>query len=372
MLKKSLALLAGLLVTVAVFAAGAQLRPGHPDTYVVKKGDTLWDISARFLRKPWLWPEIWQANPQVRNPHLIYPGDVLNLSYVSGEGPAVTLKPQAIVEKNPIPAIPLDRLQMFLRDLRVLSSEDLQRAPYVLAFGQNRLRGVPGQFLYVRGLGKATPGQEFAVVRPSMVFRKFGTQPSPVADRLDSNVSMISGPWQEDTRENGHFGLGEQIGIEVEVIGHAHYMRGSDPSTLLLDASTREIRPGDRLLPVDKHPYDATYYPHAPRSVPKDARVLALADALYSVGPRGVVALSIGRSDGVDNGQTYAIFQPGATVHDDVASSSLRRGVGEEVTLPPEFVGHVMVFRTFDHVSYGLVMDGVHPVRAGDLLRMPE
>ena len=81
MLKKSLALLAGLLVTVAVYAAGAQLRAGHPDTYVVKKGDTLWDISARFLQKPWLWPEIWQANPQVHNPHLIYPGDVLNLAY---------------------------------------------------------------------------------------------------------------------------------------------------------------------------------------------------------------------------------------------------------------------------------------------------
>jgi hypothetical protein len=106
--------------------------------------------------------------------------------------------------------------------------------------------------------------------------------------------------------------------------------------------------------------------------MPKDGRILALTDALAAAGPREVVALSIGSSEGVNNGQTYSIFQPGDTVHDDVASSSLRRGVGKEVTLPPEYVGHVMVFRTFDKVSYGLVMDGIRPVEVGDSLRMPQ
>ena len=371
MFKKTLALLAGLLVTVAVYAAGAQLRAGHPDTYVVKKGDTLWDISARFLQKPWLWPEIWQANPQVHNPHLIYPGDVLNLAYGT-EGHVVTLKPRARVEGNPIPAIPVDQLSMFLKNMRVVSSDALKKTPYVVAFEQNRLRGVPGQFLYVRGLEQASSGQSFAVVRPERVFRQYGSEPTPVADRVDSNVAMVNGPWSENTRHNGHHGLGDQIGIEVQVIGHAHYMRGGDPSTLLLDDSSREIRAGDRLMPVESKPYDATYYPHAPKSMPKDGHILALTDALAAAGPREVVALSIGSSQGVNNGQTYSIFQPGDTVHDDVASSSLRRGVGKEVTLPPEFVGHVMVFRTFDNVSYGLVMDGIRPVEVGDSLRMPQ
>jgi hypothetical protein len=369
MLKKTLALFAGLLVTVAVYAASAQLRPGHPDTYVVKKGDTLWDISARFLAKPWLWPEIWQANPQVHNPHLIYPGDVLNLSYDSKH---VVLKPRARVEGSPIPAIPLDELRMFLKDLRVVDSDALKRTPYVVAFEENRLRGVPGRFVYVRDLKDAQPGQRYAVVRPSHVFRKFEDSPKIVADELDSNVALVDGPWTEDLDHNRHRGQGQRIGLEVRVIGHAHVLRGGDPSTLLLDDSTREIRAGDRLLPVNDKPYDATYYPHAPKTLPDDGRVIAFTDALGAAGPKEVVALSIGRSDGVNNGQTYSIFQPGDTIHDDVASSSLRRGVGERVTLPPEFIGHVMVFRTFDHVSYGLIMDGIRPVRIGDTLKMPQ
>lgn len=372
MLKKTLALLAGLLVTVAVFAAGAQMRADHPDTYVVKKGDTLWDISARFLRKPWLWPEIWQANPQVRNPHLIYPGDVLNLAYDAARGEVVTLKPRMREVGAPITAIPLDQLKMFLKDLRVVDSSDLQRTPYVVAFEENRLRGVSGQFLYVRGLKGATPGQRFAVVRPSHAFRKFEDAPTTVADPLDSNVAMVDGPWTEETRNNGHHGLGEQIGLEVRVIGHAHFMRGGDPSTLLLDDSSQEIRAGDRLLPENDKPYDATYYPHAPARLPAHGHVIAFTGALGAVGPRAVVALSIGRSDGVNNGQTYSVYQPGGTVHDDVASSSMRRSFGERVKLPAEFVGHVMVFRTFDHVSYGLVMDGIRPVHIGDTLEMPE
>ncbi len=372
MFKKTLALFAGLLVTVAVYAASAQLRPGHPDTYTVKKGDTLWGISARFLVKPWLWPEIWQANPQVHNPHLIYPGDVLNLAYGSEGSSKLVLKPQAREEGSPIPAIPLDQLSMFLKDLRVVDGDALKQAPYVVAFEENRLRGIPGRFLYVRGMKEGAPGQRYAVVRPSHVFRKFEDAPKTIADSIDSNVSMVDGPWTENMRNNGHRGAGEIIGTEVMVVGHAHFLRGGDPSTLLLDDSTREIRAGDRLMPVDDHPYDATYYPHAPARVPDDARVIAFTDALNSAGPNEVVALSIGRSEGVENGQTYSVFQPGENIHDDIASSSLRRGVGERVTLPPEFIGHVMVFRTFDHVSYGLVMDGIRPVKLGDTLEMPE
>ena len=148
--------------------------------------------------------------------------------------------------------------------------------------------------------------------------------------------------------------------------------RCGDPSTLLLLDATQEIRSGDRVMPIDDAPYDPYYYPHAPHAVPGNARVIAFADAMDAAGPRQVVALSIGAKDGVENGQTYAIFQPGETIHDDVASSSWSRGSGEKVALPDEFVGHVMVFRTFDRVSYGLVMDGLRPVHRGDRLTMPE
>jgi hypothetical protein len=266
---------------------------------------------------------------------------------------------------------------MFLKDMRVLNSNEVRAAPYVVGFEEARLRGAVGQNLYVRGL-KSAPGQRWAIVRPTHVFRGFsqdgknGAGEDVVGHELDSDVAMVRTPWLEDFRDDGHYGRGNDLGVEVSVIGTAETLRDGDPSTLLLLDATQEIRTGDRVLPLDGPAYDPYYYPHAPQSLPRDARVIAFADAMDAVGSRQVVALSIGAKDGVDNGQTYALFSPGETVHDDVASSSWDRGVGEKVTLPEEFVGHVMVFRTFDRVSYGLVMDGLRPVHRGDRLELPQ
>jgi hypothetical protein len=374
MIRKSIGLLAGMLVTVAVYAAGAQLRADHPDSYTVRKGDTLWSISARFLSKPWLWPEIWQANPQVQNPHLIYPGDVLNLSFING--PRLGLQPRVRAEGEPIPAIPLSELRMFLKETRVMNSNEVSDAPYVVGFEEARLRGTVGQNIYVRNLN-GDPGQRWAIVRPTHVFRGFNEDDRSepyglVGHELDSDASMVNSPWKEDFREDHHYGRGKDLGVEVTVIGTAETLRTGDPSTLLLLDATQEIRKGDRIMPIDDKPYDAYYYPHAPKSVPDNARVIAFTDALDAVGPRQVVALSIGAKDGVENGQTYSIVHPGETIHDDVANNSWNRGVGKRVTLPEEFAGHVMVFRTFDRVSYGLVMDGIKPIAKGDRLTMPE
>ncbi|WP_109124341.1 LysM domain-containing protein [Dyella sp. C11] len=373
MIRKSIGLLAGMLVTVAVYAAGAQLRADHPDTYTVKKGDTLWAISARFLSKPWLWPEIWQANPQVQNPHLIYPGDVLNLAFANG--PRLGLQPRVRAEGDAIPAIPLGQLQTFLKDLRVLGTNDVKSLPYVVGFEEADLRGTVGRNVYARNL-QAQPGQHYAIVRPTQTFRNFNGGKNGggdlVAHPLDSNVSLVRTPWYEDTRNDGHYGKGEDLGTEVTVIGTAEVLRTGDPSTLLLLDSTMEINKGDRLIPVDDKAYDAYYYPHAPKSLPANPRVIAFTDAYDAVGPHQVVALNIGAQDGVDNGQTYSIYQPGESIPDDVASNSWNRGTGKSVTLPQEFVGHVMVFRTFDRVSYGLIMDGLRPVHKGDRLELPE
>lgn len=375
MIKKSIGLLAGMLVTFAVYAAGAQLRASHPDTYTVRRGDTLWDISAKFLSKPWLWPEIWQANPQVQNPHLIYPGDVLNLSFING--PTLKLAPGVHSSDDAVPAIPLSELGMFLKDMRVMKSEDVSSAPYVVGMEEARLRGTPGQNLYVRNL-QAEPGQRWAIVRPTHVFRGFeqddknDAENEIVGHTLDADASMVRSPWSEDFRNDGHYGRGDDLGVEVSVIGTAETLRTGDVSTLLLLDSTMEIRKGDRVMPVDDHPYDPYFYPHAPKSVSPHARVIAFADALDAAGKRQVVALSIGKQDGVENGQTYAVWQPGETIADDVAGNSWRRGTSPHVKLPEEFVGHVMVFRTFDRVSYGLIMDSLRPVHRGDTLRMPE
>ncbi len=376
MIRKITVLLAGMLVTVAAYAAGAQLRANHPDSYTVRRGDTLWAISAKFLAKPWLWPEIWQANPQVRNPHLIYPGDVLNLSFINGSGgPSLRLEPSVHAEGQAIPAIPLTELQTFLKDMEVVDSNTAKTAPYVVGLEEGRLRSTPGQNIYVRGL-QGAPGQRWAIVRPSHFFRSFDAQGSGkgdlVAHELDDNVALFKTPWDENTRNDGHYGKGDDRGVEVSVIGTAETLRMGDPSTLLLLNSTVDIRAGDRIMPLDDAPYDPYYYPHPPQSVATDARVIGFTDAMDAVGPHQVVALSIGKRDGVDNGQTYSIYQPGQTISDDVASSSWHRDVGKKVTLPAEYVGHVMVFRTFDRVSYGLIMDGLRPIQIGNQLRMPD
>ena len=376
MIRKIIVLLAGMLVTVAVYAAGAQLRVDHPDSYTVRRGDTLWDISAKFLSKPWLWPEIWQANPQVPNPHLIYPGDVLNLSFINGTH--IGLRPRVRTEGEAVPAIPLSELKMFLKNVRVMNSNDVRSAPYVVGLEENRLRGAVGQNLYVRGLN-SKPGQRWAIVRPTHVFRGF-EQDDPhdaeygiAAHDLDSNAAMVNAPWQEDTRHDGRYGNGSDLGVEVSVIGTAETLRTGDPSTLLLLDSTMEIRSGDRVMPLDASPYDPFYYPHAPKNaVPATAQVIGFADALDAAGPRQVVMLSVGSADGVDNGTTFSIAEPGETIHDDVASNSWRRGFGERVKLPDEYVGHVMVFRTFERVSYGLVMDSLRPVHKGGILLAPQ
>lgn len=376
MFKKAFTVLAGTMVAAAVCAAGAaQLRSDHPDSYTVRRGDTLWAISAKFLAKPWLWPEIWQANPQVRNPHLIYPGDVLNLSFING-GAGLKLEPGVHAEGDAVPAIPLDAVKTFLKDLRVMDSSMVSKAPYVVGMEEDQLASTSGQNIYVRGLD-SQPGQRWAIVRPEHVFRGFdadgGKNNAVYGDELYANTAMVKSPWEEDfDNGSGHYLRGTDMGLEVKVIGTAEMLRTGDPSTLLVLDSTTEIHKGDRLMPVDDNPYDPYFYPHAPQSLPKEARVIAFTDAMDAVGPHQVVALSVGSKEGVDNGTTFAIWEPGAYIHDDVAGSFWRRGVGSHVTLPSEYIGHVMVFRTFDHVSYGLVMDGLRPVKKGDQLQMPE
>lgn len=382
MIRKSIGLLAGMLVTVAVYAAGAQLRANHPDSYTVRHGDTLWGISARFLSKPWLWPEIWQANPQVHNPHLIYPGDVLDLSFLNG-GPALRLEPAIHREGEAIPAVPVDQLKPFLRDSRVVDPDAVKNAPYVMGFEEGDLTGTPGRNIYVRHLN-AQPGQRWAIVRPTHMFRTYGGSEAEQSDEMaantiDSDVAITSSPWAEEWQTDigrvtpNHTFHGKALAMEVTVIGEAEVLRGGDPSTLLLLKSVMEIQPGDRLMPIDDNPYDPYYYPHPPKSLPPDGRVIAFAqERLTQVGPNDVVVLSIGAKDGVDNGMTFSLWQPGEKVPDDVAHDSWNRDIHKYVTLPDEYVGHVMIFRTFKRVSYGLVMDGLKPVRVGARVKMPE
>ncbi|MGH8172109.1 MAG: LysM peptidoglycan-binding domain-containing protein [Rhodanobacteraceae bacterium] len=384
MLKKLLAVSAGLLFTLTVFAATVEWAERHPDRYIVQKGDTLWDISARFLQKPWRWPEIWQANPQVRNPHLIYPGDELVL--VDGHvrhGPG-SIEPHVRITSldAAVPPIPLSELKQWLKNARVISDEEFEHAPHVVGIEENQLRGTTGQLAYVRGLN-AQPGDRFAVVRaaskyydmppieegqPREVYRQ------PGGDYFDGRPGML---WHHGPNEFTLAGNVRFLGYEVLDFGTVTVTRSGDPASVLIAYSDFEVRPGDFILPIEDRPYDDQYVPHAPPSVPQNMRVVAFADALKAVGPRQVVALSRGTEDGVENGQVFSIYADGEEVLDrtDYTEGSFRKFFhpgDAHVVLPPEFIGHVMVFRTFNRVSYGLVMDAIKPVHIGDFLFDPD
>ncbi|WP_442682534.1 LysM peptidoglycan-binding domain-containing protein [Stenotrophomonas sp. JC08] len=373
MLKQFRTVAAMALLTVTTYAVAVEMNNAHPDTYVVKKGDTLWDISARFLKKPWLWPEIWQANPQVKNPHLIYPGDVLSLAYLD----RVTAQPGPR-EEAPIGAIPLADVEPFLKNLSVVDS--FKELPYIVGLEDNRLRASAGQNAYVLGLQNAQPGQRYAVIRPTVRF----TQPRPTDD-LDARGDTIPGNgnlWKNYvvTSDRNEF-LGYEM-AQVNVGTLTHVASGDvQASTLKLEDSGREVRAGDRIVPVQANPYDLQFIPHAPASAaaPGHLRVLAVADTLTAGGPRDVIAISGGARDGIDNGTVFSIWRNGSHINDRVTGSkntsraddALKAG-GSRVSLPDEYAAHAMVFRTFDKVSYALVMEGTKPARVGYELKHPD
>ncbi|MBL8299975.1 MAG: LysM peptidoglycan-binding domain-containing protein [Rhodanobacteraceae bacterium] len=388
MLKKLPALFAGMLVALTAFAVSeSELRNGHPDTYTVKRGDTLWDISARFLKKPWLWPEIWQANPQVENPHLIYPGDVLNLSYLHGggggsarlsnSGPRVRREPL----EDAIQPISLKDIEQFLKNMRVVDEKTFKGLPHVVAVEENRPRAVNGNLIYVRGL-EAKAGDAFVVVRPTNLYysvegKKDGDPPTTHARALDTQHGQNKMLWHHNPVKDLFGRNSNVLGYEVQVLANVQVTRTGDPSSLLITYSDYEIRPGDLIMPIEDRPYDSQYFPHAPKTVPTSFEVLAFTDALNAVGSKQVVALSRGAADGIENGHTFSIYHPGDRITDqykypEFGARRLFNPNDSKVTLPSEFVGHVMIFRTFDRVSYGLVMDGLKPVHLHDVLTAPE
>lgn len=368
------------ILTVATYAVAQEFRGDHPGTYVVKRGDTLWDIAGRFLKRPWLWPEIWQANPQIANPHLIYPGDVISLAYLDRLG----LQPGPRTGA-PITAIPLSDVEPFLKDLRVYDRIDT--FPYIVGLEEDRLRTVQGQIAYVRGMPGVQPGQRFAVLRPVQKYTQGrrraccylnGKDDLDFAGRKD--IDDYERFWTESMLASG--GRVEQLGLEMMRVGAGVVTRGEvggiEVTSLLLDREGREARVGDKVVPVETVPYDLQFFPHPPRQQMPYGKlqILSVADMLTTGGPRDVVAISGGAREGIDNGTVFSIWRVGTNAVDRVRYPPDRSEDStpwrNKVRLPDEFSGHVMVFRTFDKISYGLVMDSTRPSRVGYELKHPD
>jgi len=366
-----------MLLTLVGYAAAQELAADHPDTYTVKKGDTLWDISARFLNKPWLWPEIWQANPQVKNPHRIYPGDVLSLHYVNGQPRVDVADSPQVREGEPVDTVPLSEIEPWLKQLTVV--HDPKAFPYVMGMEENHLLTGSGQLVYVRNMVNAQPGQLVQIARPMMLYamnpphdgiRTGGATP------LDFRADRLSESWTFGTWKNGdnpHEAWGQKLGYELmlQSIGEVTRVQG-EITTVLLRDEQRDVHVGDRVLPVEDQPYCNCFTPHPAGTIPEAAQILAVPDGLLFAGPRSVVTLSVGRAEGIDNGTVFSVWRGGVEHSDIVRNRNEIAAYADRLTMPDEYIGHLMVFRTFDNVSYALVMDSIKHAKVGDYLKHPD
>jgi len=389
-MKKIWVLLIALLVALPLAAQEVELRDDHPDEYIVREGDTLWDIAGRFLTRPWQWPAIWQANPQVENPHLIYPGDRLSLIYVDGQPRLVLdatrrLSPEIRRSETtgPVTTVSLSVIEPFLLKPRVVDDEELAGLPYVVANEDTRYVSAEPHRAFVRGMDDRRPGDQVIIARLSFQFEevKAGGRSAVRQNLMRGNLGAVPSderPIDVGRKLSFFSNKGNVIGYQLWEVARAEVLANGDPAQLKVLEAEMEVRAGDYILPIDPYLYDLTFYPRPPEfEIPDGASIIGIRGGDYAVGHYQIVAMDIGLSDGVKPGHTFSVFHPNREVEDDFVDGLRGRpaptGVsGGSVQLPPQFIGQVMVFRAFDRVSYGLVMSGKRGVRTGDLVDHPD
>ncbi|MCK5886292.1 MAG: LysM peptidoglycan-binding domain-containing protein [Alcanivorax sp.] len=319
-------------------AQDVSVRADHPDEYVVVKGDTLWDISGMFLEKPWQWPAIWHANPQIENPHLIYPGDRLALVYIDGKpritkvatSDVVKLSPQVRSEAidTPIPAIPLDAIASFLTETRIVSPEEINGAPYVLEGEDGRIITGAGDRIYARG---EKPADRVGIFRRSKEF-------------VDPDT-------------------GEFLGLEARSIARGNVnAENGDVLTVGITKSSEEVRIGDRLLVNEDRRLTTSFVPSSPDSE-IEGKMISVDGGVSQIGQYDVVAINRGEREGLAPGNVLAVLKAGNMVRDPVT--------GETIELPSERAGLLMVFQAYEKMSYGLVLQATRPLSVGDKVTNP-
>ena len=416
MLKKICFLLMCLATPSAVLADTLALNPDHPDQYIVQKGDTLWDIAGRFLKQPWHWPKIWRTNPQIEDPHLIYPGDLVSLQFENGQ-PVLSVNAgdrtgdsdaEAVVsrklgerevklspairshkKKQAIPPIPIDALQQLLDRPLVVTEEEMSLWPYIVSNYNEHLIASTGNKVYIRGLDENPANKRYAIYRRGDAYINAQKDPETI------------------------------LGYEALYIGHVNITKRGDPASGVVVLTEREILAGDRLVKDDgKTSMRNRFIPHSPLS-DIDANVIAIVDGVKQAGQYQIVVVDAGLKEGLEVGHILGIYQSGRIVADKVyteakaleqdkkrivlahedksafssAMSSLFNDIRntkrafdrtdlvgylgkpkssieeQSVELPPEHIGVLMVFRIFSNLSYALVMQTTDVVRVYDSVK---
>lgn len=327
------------LVQPAIAAAPVELAKNAPDSYVVKKGDTLWDISGKFLKRPWRWPEVWQMNrEEIRNPHLIYPGQIIMLDR---SGPYLRLgrrvgrdiKPTVYNEpaEQAIPSIPQNEIAPFLTQPLVVDEKNIADSATIIATQENRLFTGQGDTVFAKDVSPDV--DSWYIYRPAR----------PLEDPVTKEV----------------------LGYEAVHLGTADVTQHGAPAVLEITVAKQEIGTGERMLPATR-PDLLSYVPHAPTSE-VDGRVIGIYGGVSETGRQGVITLGVGASNGIEVGHVLALYRNRGKVQYKDEDT----GDKEEFELPEHRYGLVFVFRVFDRVSYGLVVDATAPVKVADTVRTP-
>jgi len=370
-------------ISLTANAQEVQLNSNHPDRHIVKKGDTLWGISGKFLKDPWQWPKVWQFNrAEIKNPHLIYPGDVIVLDR-SGKNPrlrllreTVTLQPGAVEEpldKQAISTIPLSVISPFLNQPLVIEKDQLATSPRIIGAQDNRVVLSPGTRVYIKDLNEGE-GLDWFVYRPGK--------------------NLVD----PDTKE--------VLGIEANYLGNARITKYGDPASADITKAKEEIFTKDRLV-VSGNEVTTNFVPRSPDSAIA-GRIMHIYGGVAEGGPQSIVSLNRGAADGVEVGHVLAINRYGRVIKDpeyqkdkNAPSKPKLKELNFDVTtgpdgkkivnfekepvdpsgkimlepgmvkLPDERVGLLMVFRVFDRVSYALVMQASEPVYELDAVTTP-
>lgn len=352
-LRKSITTLAFSLVLAvpqAVLAQASQaplkLKPDAPERYVVVPGDTLWGIAQRYTDSPWRWPELWNMNKDdIRNPHLIYPGNVLVLDKARGRlsvastPSAAKLSPRTRTEalgKDEIPSIPSSLIEPFLTRPLVVEPDGIEKAPTIIAAEGDRVIVATGNTAYVRGISESKEETWY-------VYRKGNALVDP-----DSN---------------------QTLGYEAIYLGTARITRPGNPATIVLTSAVQEVSAGDKLIAAGRA-LPVTYAPHAPTTSVK-GRVMTIYGGLGRVaeaGPQSIITINRGKADGLEVGHVLALYSRSGTVRDRTRPRDAKDAFAE---LPEERAGLAFVFRVFDRVSYALVMHITRPVAPLDVVQTP-
>jgi LysM repeat protein len=327
------------------------LKSTAPMQYTVKRGDTLWGIASMYLKDPWLWPEVWVINPQVPNPHLIYPGDKLALAYGADGRPQVVLAQAGAVRMDPrlrseplteaIPTIPYSSIAAFLSRPTVMTSDDIKHAPYVIAFRDMHQVATAGSEVYVKNLS-APENSRFAVMHVA----------GPLRDPDDGKV----------------------VGYEGIYAATALVQRPGEPAKAVLIDPARETLAGDRLLSAETNEVPLNFTPRSPAGDIR-GRIIDVVGGTDLVGQFEVVVINRGKRHGIEPGNVLAIDGAGDVVRDLYGNG---RQIGDSTTvfakkiqLPSERNGTLLVFKVYDRVSYALIVGASDTIHVGDYIRNP-